>query len=215
MIEFFVVLSLLLFSGCSLHVEKNEWQYKSSRAFHSFTKEYLSAHEILAKADKKAAEHYAKQSADLETLARVYLGECAIYKSVGVLSTCKEYQELAMVVNDATLQAYFMFINQKLTPKTVQNLPKKYQPFAQAWYKQEYNKAFEILQKCDDDISKLLWAALIKEHLTQQQREQMLSIASYNGYKKAVLFWLSELKKYEKELNKRKLIDKKIAILLK
>jgi len=215
MIRLFFLVIVFFFNSCSLDVEKNEWQYKSARAFHSFVQEYLSYDEILAKSDKKMAEHYAKQSADLRTLARVYLGECAVYISVGTRVTCKRYEAIHEVVNDDELQAYFALLNQKLTLKTLHNLPKKYKYFATAYYNQKYKKAFDALEKCDDDVSKLLWSALIKKYLSQKQRIYMLHVASFNGYKRAVIFWLREIKQYEKSQKQRKIIDKKIAILLK
>ena len=64
----------------------------------------------------------------------------------------------------------------------------------------------------DKITSKLLAAALIKKEMDKKSVQKVLALASFFGYKKVVLFWLEESKKYadEKEIQ---IIEKKIQIL--
>ena len=201
--------------ACSSPVPKNEWQYKSVNAFESYKNNYLEGNDLLAKYDLQHAMHSAKKSANLTTLARIYLGQCALDKSVGVANNCSKYVQILDVVETKELEAYYALISNKLNTQHLKYLAPKYKKFAQALYKHNYQKAFDAIQKCESDLSKLLWGALIHEHLNNTQRRYFLEVASINGYKKAVLFWLKELRKYEKDPQKQKILDKKIAILIK
>ena len=88
--------SLLLFSACSFKSPPNQWQFKSTAAFDSYTKNFLSSNDALAKNDLSRAIKHAKQSADLKMLARVYLGECALNISVGIDDNCKDYLNISV-----------------------------------------------------------------------------------------------------------------------
>lgn len=205
-------LSLLLFSACSFKSPPNQWQYKSTTAFDSYTKNFLSANGSLAKNDLSRAIKHAKQSADLKMLARIYLGECALNISVGIDDGCQDYLNIADVVNDNSLEAYYSFIT--LKPKySVKNLNSQYKDFASLVKNKDFSKANSEILKIQKPTSKLLAASLIKDKLTQQTRYEMINSASFYGYKKSVLFWLSEAKINTTDEDERKKLSKKISIL--
>jgi hypothetical protein len=216
MIRFVFLTSLFLFiSGCSFQTPPNNWQYKSSNAFESYTKNFLQDHTIMAKNDLSRAQEHARMSADLTMLARIYLGKCALNIAVGVEDHCQEYLELQALVQDNSLQAYYALLQKNTNAEHITQLPKQYQDFANALYAQKYTKAFDAIVSLEPISSQLIAASLIKSQLTDLQREKMIDIASFYGYKKAVLFWLQEAKNSATNLQKVQEIETKITILQK
>ncbi|WP_321777383.1 hypothetical protein [Sulfurimonas sp.] len=212
MIKIFLVsLSLLIFNACSFKTPPNQWQYQSSNAFNSYTKNFLESNEALAKNDLSRSIKHAKKSADLTMLARVYLGECALNISVGIKDRCKSYTGISDVVKDEGLDAYYNFITlQNIKPK---NLDAKYKNFASYINNSQFKKAQLELSNINSVNSKLLCASLIKEHLDSSSREEMIKTASFHGYKKSVLFWLNEEKEKTRDEEKRIILSKKIKIM--
>lgn len=186
---FFILLVLLFVSSCSLKTPPNQWQYRSASAFNAYTHDFLSGENNLAKNDLARAIRDAKKSANLSTLARIYLGKCALNIAVGIEDSCQEYQNISSLVDDVKLQEYYKFITKKSDVK-----------------------AKNVLDMSKDS-SKLLNGALNKEHLDDTSRKKMLDIASYHGYKKAVLFWLQERLHHSSDAKKRAQLQKKIHIL--
>lgn len=205
-------ISLLLLSACSFKSPPNQWQYKSATAFDSYTTNFLSAHDTLAKNDLSRAIKHAKQSADLRMLARVYLGVCALNISVGIDDDCKDYLLISDLVHDKSLDAYYSFIT--LKPKyLVENLSSQYRDFALAIRDKNFAIANSEILTINKATSKLLAAALIKDKLSEATRDEIINIASFYGYKKSILFWLNEAMVNTVDEDKRKNLSKKISIL--
>lgn len=214
MIRFYLLLTLLFLSACSFKTPDNKWQHNSANYFQLYTKNFLNANKVLAKSDLKVAIENAKRSADLTTLAKVYLGKCALDISVGINNDCQEYQDIALLVEDVKLEAYHHFLEQKMQESEFKLLPSAYQNFVQAIAKKDTVSAKKAIVSMEKITSQLLASALIKEELDKQSVAFILQRASYFGYKKAVLFWLAESKKYASNEEVKK-IEKKIQILTK
>jgi len=145
-------------------------------------------------------------------LARIYLGECALNISVGIDDECKDYLLISDLLNNTSLDAYYAFIRVK-PEYSLENLASQYKDFALHLRNKDFTKAQSELQKIDKASSKLLAASLIKGELTNATRGEMIKTASFYGYKKSVLFWLSELKANTSDEDERKKISKKISVL--
>jgi len=212
MYKYFLLLTLF-FTGCSLQEPKNAWQYKSTNAFNSYTINFLSANNMLAKSDLKRAIEHAKKSADFHQLATIYIGVSALHQSVGIEDKCIDYQNINDIIFDVSLQAYYHFLTHTLSREEIKLLPQQYQKFASYIQTKEFSKAQKEVKKMQKITSKLISAAIIKEHLNNETRDYLLKQASFYGYKKAVLFWLHQLVIYTKNEKKLKLLKKKILIL--
>ena len=209
-----LILSLILLSACSFKTPPNQWQYKSATAFNSYTQNFLSMEDVLAKDDLHRAIKHAKKSADLTQLAKIYLGECALNISVGVDNTCPSYENISNLLESSRLNAYYSLITKNITADQTQYLPQQYKEFALQMLNAESQKNYEYILRIKQSTSALLCGALIKEKLSPAFIEKMIQLASYNGYKKAVLFWLNEKLKQthnEEEIQK---IKKRIAVLI-
>lgn len=208
-----IFLITFLLGGCSFQTPKNQWQYKSTNAFSSFSKNYLTSNDVLAKSDLKRATLHAKKSANLDQLASIYIGESALHICVGKKDNCSKYKNIKELINNTTIEAYYHLLIQTIKEEEIILLPKHYQSFAQHFLTKEYKKAQEDIVQMQKITSQLISAALIKEHLSNETRNYLIKSASFYGYKKAVLFWLDELSKHTKDPKKLQLIKKKILIL--
>lgn len=204
--------TLLLFSACSFKQAPNDWQYKSVRAFESYTSNFLSDHDRIAKADLKRAINHAKQGSDLKTLSHIYLSKCALNISVGIEDECKEFQKISALHRDPASDTYFAFI-QKKGDYDISKLDYNYKEFATKLKAKDYVGANEAIVKISKPTSKLLAAALIRDKITAKTREEVIKVASFNGYKKSTLFWLNEKLVYTKDIYEREILIKKIEVL--
>ena len=185
----FILFIIIYFSACSFKTAPNEWQYKSANAFDSYVNDFMSEQDILAQNDLRQALKYAKKSANLSTLARIYLGKCALNISVGIEDKCKEYQSISNLVDDKELSNYYGIITRTsaLNPDTIL----------------DSSRATSIL----------LHGVLTKEMLNEIQRAELLKVASYHGYKRAVIFWLLESKGHTQNKNKKAFFQQKIEAI--
>lgn len=209
----FLLLTLLLFNACSLKTPKNDWQRKSTHAFNSYTKNFLSANDALAYNDLSRAIKHAKQSADLTQLAKIYLGECALNISSGSDDICKKYTDISNLLDNKNLDSYYSLITRSIKEEQIKFLPSHYKNFASTLVKKDFKAANVVIQNIEKTSSSFLCASLIKEELFLATREKIIKSASYSGYKKIILFWLEESKKTTKDKNKLDNLNQKISIL--
>ena len=208
-----ILLSIIFFQGCTFKSFKNEWQYNSSNAFNSYTKNFLLDENELAKSDLQRAIKYAKQSADLEQLARVYLGACALNISVEQDYMCEKYLKIEEFVSSKELKAYFLMLVNKEQKEQIKYLPKQYQNFIEYKSLQKYDLAFKSIKSMSQISSQFIAASLIKDKLDKYQVEFLINKASFYGYKKIVLFWLDHYSKIHNDLKEKEKLIKKIKIL--
>lgn len=208
-----IALIVALMSACSFSKKPNSWEHKSRINLSTYTEAFLSAKELLAKSALKSAKEGAKQSADLSSLAKVYLGECALNIAVGVDDSCLEYKEIETLIDNRELDAYYKLLTKKIKKEQIDDLPQQYREFASLYINQDYTQAAEKLLAIKQTSSSLICASLMKEQLNATYREKLIERASYYGYKKAVLFWLAQKIKYTTDPLEVQKIEKTIAIL--
>ena len=210
---FIILLSIIFFNGCSLKTKPNKTQYKMSNAFETYVTDFLSDNDILAKSDLKRAKEFAKQNADIDALATIYLGECALNISVGEKNICKNYLNIKDITTNKSLDGYYHLITSTLKKDDLKLIPKNYAKFANYLYNNDYANAYNEVLEMPKVSSQLIASSLIKSDLTTEQIKDLLKITSFNGYKKSSIFWLEQLKSKTKDMSKQKLIEKKILIL--
>ena len=204
---------LLIFTSCSFQTPQNKWQYSSSNAFSSYTKNFLSSNDLIAKNDLKRAIKNAKQSADLRQLAKIYLGECALNISVGIDNECKKYKDIKQLVDSKELDAYYDFIMLSLDNDMIKYLPIGYQEFARNFKNQNQKALNRDIQNMKKPTSLLLSAAIARDLLDAKSLKHIIDTASFNGYKRSVIFWLHESMKFTTQKEQIQKIKQKIDIL--
>jgi hypothetical protein len=209
----FSLILLIFFTACSFQTPKNNWQYKSSSIFDSYVNNYLSENKFLAKSDLKRATRYASKGEDLSHLAKIYLGECALKISVSKENVCLKYKKIRTLLNDKNIDAYYLFITRQISIEEVEYLPKQYQEFSNTLLKEEFIIANKSLREIQPTTSKLLAGSLLKDNIDTKSIQHILDEASFNGYKKAVVFWLEQLKNRTEQLEEKQKISQKIELL--
>lgn len=204
---------LFLFSACSFETAPNEWQHKSINAFDAYQKNFLSSNDSSAKNDLSRAIKHAKSSDDLTTLARIYLGECALNISVGVGDKCDDYSKISSLTEDKTLDSYFLFISSKSSDESIKLLPKHYQNFSHYLKEQDYKKANESLKGIEEPTSIFLCGAILDRHIDDESIEKIIKVASLYGYKKVILYWLNIKKDRTTDLIEKSRIAQKISVI--
>ena len=208
-----ILFLFIFFKGCSFKSAENQWEYNSSNSFSSYTKYFLIDEDELSRSDLDRAIKYAKQSADLEQLARVYLGACALNISVEQDNKCQNYIEIEELVSSKELKAYFSMLVKKEQKEQMSYLPKQYQLFAEYKSFKKYDLAFESIKSMEQATSQFIAASLIKKYISKSQVKFLINKASFHGYKKIVLFWLNHYYTLESNLKEKEKIAKKIKIL--
>ena len=205
--------TLFIFGACSFTTPKNDWQLKSVNAYESYQSYFLKNEQNLADADLKRALKYAKQSADLDTLARIELSRCALHVSVLENRECGEYLELEPVASSAKLHSYYLFLQNKDTKSDSKELPSRYKAFARYKEDGDYENAQKELLKMEDTVSKMISASLIKDSLHRSTIKSIIDEASFSGYKKAVINWMRFYLEKTTDVKERDLIEKKLKII--
>jgi predicted outer membrane protein len=184
-------------------------------AFESYKKNFLSQKDTLAKDDLKRAISLAKSSDDLNHLATIYLGECALNKSVGIDDKCDDFLKIKELVTKESLINYYYLLELDLKKLDPTKLDDRYKDFAIYLKKQEFKKANEAIIDMKSPTSKFIAISLLKDKVSKKTIQDALKTASLHGYKKEVVYLLHLLKDKETNPDKKKIIEKKIEILLK
>ncbi|PLY07036.1 MAG: hypothetical protein C0625_07525 [Arcobacter sp.] len=208
-----ILFTIIFFQACSFKSPENQWEFNSSNAFNSYSKYFLIDDEELANSDLERAIKYAKQSANLEQLSRVYLGACALNISVEQDDKCEEYKKIEEFVSSKELKTYFLMLKNRLKSEQIEYLPKQYQSFSRYFLSKKYDLAFKSIMSMEQTTSQFIAASLMKKYLNKSQINYLVSKSSFSGYKKLVLFWLNYLYEIENNQEQKQLIDKKIKIL--
>lgn len=207
------LLLFFLFQGCSFKTPANQWEYNSASAFDSYAKNFLTNNDDIAEDDLNRAIKYAKQSANLEQLSRIYLGVCALNISVGKKDDCKKYKKIEDLVPSLELKAYFLMLQNSLQKEDISNIPNQYQDFSEYKYLKKYDLSFESIKDIEQPSSKFIAASMIKNKMNKSEIKHIINEASFYGFKKVVLFWLDYLKQIEENKIEKDKIEKKLYIL--
>lgn len=206
-------LTAFLFLGCSSTPVKNEWQIQSVNAYESSKLYFLKDENTLANTDLKRAKKYAKQSADLSTLAKIELSQCALHVSVLEEDNCSAFIQLEPLSKDALSHSYYLFLQNQYTKDDIKNLPSRYQDFATYVLAGDYEKAQRELLSCKDILSKSIMASLIKNELSAGTIKALIDELSFYGYKKSVIAWLEFYETKLHDPNEAEDVEKRLKIL--
>ncbi len=213
MIKITISLLLLIFTGCFYSKPKNLWIYTSSSSFKSYQKNLLSGNYELAKIDLKRSIEKAKQGADFNTLAKIYLGKCALNNSLGINDNCNEYIQIQDLITSKNIKTYYHLINKNIKQIDTNHLPKVYKPLVDNLKKQNYLLANDIILNIDSPTSKLISIYILDNNVSKEVLKKSIEFFSYLGYKKATIHLMKLYKSKIKDEALKSKIDKKIKIL--
>jgi hypothetical protein len=192
---------------------KNQWEYNLYNSFESYKKNFLSGNDVTAKTDLKRAISLAKKTDNINLLASVYLGECALNKAVGINDKCEKYLNIKDLADSKKLYTYYNFISLNLKDIQTSLLDKKYQNFALHLKQKDYKKANQALKEINDPSAKLIALNLLGDKAQLDSIKDTLKLFSHYGYKKGVIYLLKLYKEKTDNKNEKEIISKKIEVL--
>lgn len=211
-IKFVLLIVSLLFVGCSFKTsDKYKYRVDASNSFDSFKKYYLQGKTRLASIALKRALQNAKEGSDINSIAKIYLGECALHKAMLIQDNCSEYLQIKELTSDKHLENYYLFIAGKFQNINISLLPESYRDFAKYLKRKNLGAAVKTLDKIKNSDSKIIAASLIKNKLSKKDIKKIIDISSSMGYKKVTARWYNFLKTKSTEKEK-KIIDEKLKI---
>lgn len=192
-----IVFSFLLV-GCGSSKPVPEWKDVSFNQLDNYKKSYLSGKERIAEAYFNRAVDEIKSSGDLEILARAYLTKYAC--QVAVLETFDDREFLRIDAVEPTVQNknFYGFLKGAFDSVDENQLPEQYVGFLRAFKSGKKDQIDREISKMDNPLSKLIAIGLLVKKDTDDELELNLAIdiASQNGWKKALLAYLTKLQSF-------------------
>jgi len=210
----FSIIFIILFVGCSFKInEKYKYRVNASNSFESYKRYYLKGETRLASIALKRALQSAKSGTDVNAIARIYLGECALHNALLIEDRCKQYNSIKQLIPNNKLDDYYNLLQNNIGHINIKYLPSQYKNFIKNLKNKNYKNAFKSIQNMQTVTSKLIAASIIKNELTKKEIKYIIKISSSIGYKHATLRWY-ELLKEKSTPKERKTINKKIAVFV-
>ncbi len=211
-IKFIILTVIILFTGCSFKTsDKYKYRVDASNSFESFKKYYLQGKTRLASIALKRALQNAKAGSDINSIAKIYLGECALHNAMLIKDNCSEFAQIKDIINDKTIQNYYLFLIGDFQKIDTQFLSKQYRDFTKYLKQQDIKNAIKALHKIKDIDSQIIAASLIKNKLSKKDVKDIIKSSSSMGYKKATARWYKFLMK-KSTADEKRVIEKKLKL---
>lgn len=187
------LLILFMASACSFKEPHNAWQIKSAISLKNYERFFLSNQLVQADNEIKKSILHAQKSANLETLSRVYLTECALNLAVLKPLNCQAYLDVNQAYEDPALLAYYALLNNHIQQSQIYLLPLKYQAFASALLQQNSDKIQSSILNLNSVSSQLIASSVAKTQLQLSTVRQLIKNTSEYGYQQAAIQWMQYL----------------------
>ncbi len=210
--KFILLIIVIFFAGCSFKTnDRYKYRVDASNSFDSFKKYYLQGKTRLASIALKRALQNAKEGSDINAIAKIYLGECALHKAMLIQDSCIDFRQIKDIVSDKNIQNYYLFLIGDLKKIDTRFLPEQYRNFAKYLKKEDFKDAIKALHNIKNADSQIIAASLIKDSLSKKDIKNIINISSSMGYKKTTDKWYTFLKTKSTATEKR-VIEKKLKI---
>jgi hypothetical protein len=196
------IVCLMVFSfllvGCGSSKPVPEWKDASFNQLDNYKKSYLSGKERMAEAYFNKAVDEIKGSGDLEILARAYLTKYACQVAVLEAFDDREYLKIDAVEPVLQNKNFYSFLKGTFDNVDEKELPQQYVGFFRAVKSGKKDEIAREISKMDNPLSKLIAIGLLVQNNMDDEIELNLAIdiASQNGWRKALLAYLTKLQSF-------------------
>lgn len=201
------IICLLMFSillvGCGSSKPVPAWTDASFNELDNYKKSYLSGKERIAEAYFNKAVDEIKSSGDLDILARAYLTKYAVRVAVLEAFDDSEYLRIEAVEPVSQNKSFYGFLKGAFDSIDENQLPGQYVGFLRAFKSGKKDNITHEISRMDNPLSKLIAIGLLVKKNKDDEIDLQLAIdiASYNGWKKALLAYLGRLQSFYKTNN--------------
>ena len=194
----------LLLYGCSSSRPVPDWTSASFNQLDNYKKSYLSGKESIAETYFNKAVDEIKGSGNLEILARAYLTKYALHVAVLEPFDDSLYLRIDAVEPVQQNQNFYNFLKGSFEKVDERMLPQQYARFFKAFQSGRKDVATQEISNMDNPLSKLIAVGLLVTKNSYDETDLTLAIdtASQNGWKKALLAYMSRLQTFYEKNNK-------------
>lgn len=199
-------LIILLIAGCA-SVEIPAWTFASFNHLENYKQNFLIGKYDLADFHFQKAQEEIKKSGDIDILAKAYLTRSALHMAVLEAIPDQEYLRLADISPMPENQHYFLFLQGSFPLVDSALIPQQYRDTLQAIRNGQVREIGQVLAKIENPLSLLVATglAVAAGYQDEQILQNAIDIASKNGWKRALLAYLSTIETfYEKNTEREK-----------
>lgn len=195
--KIFCLLSLiLLLPGCGSKPAP-QWIESGHKQLETFKQDFLTGRvaSITESHFRRSVEEI-KKSGDTDLLEKAWLTRMALQAAVLTEMDAGEYLKLEAVQRVPGNRAFYLFLKGEQTDVSL--LPASYRPFWTAFGGGDVQKMTVAISAIDDPLSRLIAGSLVVRRgwATEAILLKGVDDASQQGWKRALLAWLEQLKSF-------------------
>ena len=216
--KFLWIAVFLLLVGCGTTKPVASWLSAGYNQLDNYKKHYLSGQDKIAAIEFNDALKEIKKSGDLEILARSYLIRMALQTATIQDLAGAEYLKIEAVQPSPANRNYYAFLQGNSAQVDEKLLPAQYLDFAAALRRTGTDESLRAIAQINEPLAQLV-AVGILVRLGQDNEavlQSAIATASAEGWKKALLAYLSRLKAYyegKQERSKALAIEQRMNII--
>ncbi len=188
----------LLLAGCGASKPIPDWLSSSHSQMESYQKYYLIGNDKLAVLRFQDALEEIKTSGDLEILARAYLIRMAMQTAALKDLDSAEFLKIDAVAPSLRNRSYYAFLKGETGQVDGKLLPEQYAGFIKVLDRDDKSGRLREIEAMKDASSQLIAIGVLvrKNQESEELLQKAVTIASAQGWKKALLAYLEKLKLY-------------------
>jgi alkylhydroperoxidase/carboxymuconolactone decarboxylase family protein YurZ len=216
--KFLWIAVFLLLAGCGTTKPAASWLSAGNNQLDNYKRHYLSGQDKIAAIEFNEALREIKKSGDLELLARAHLIRMAMQTAMLQEPVGAEYLKIEAAQSSPANRNFYAFLQGEIAQVDDKLLPRQYLGFIAALKRQDAGERLRAIEKLDDPVSRLI-AVGILVRLGQDNEallQKAIATASAEGWKKALLAYLTRLRAYyegKQERSKALSIEQRIDLI--
>ncbi len=209
---FFILAVPILFlslNGCGSKTVP-DWQNNSFKYMEYFKKYFLTGNERKSEIYFTKAVEEIKKSGDLNILAKAHLTKCAVRVATLEEIDCNEFNVIEGIGGNRENNNFYTFLKGNFDNVDGILLPERYQKFFKSIKTDTIEDRNSEIVKIEDPLSRLVTVGLSVKHgrYNESTLKTALDVASAQGWKKALLAYLEEIKSFYQKTREAAKADK-------
>jgi hypothetical protein len=208
----------LLLSGCASQTVP-DWKNIGYNQLENYKKNYLTGKDFIAETNFRKATDEIKNSGDLDALAKAYLTKFGVQTALLETFRDEEYLDIEEILPNPEYLNFYNFLRGILGYVDGSRLPSRYQGVFNAVRTNNTQELEKQINNIGDPLSRLIatGVAVRQKCFNEAILKNAVETASANGWRKALLVYLTQLQRWYEKNNETAKADKtrKTILLLK
>ena len=208
----------LLLAGCGASKPAPIWLSAGNSQLDNYKKHYLSDQDKIAAIEFNDALKEIKKSGDLELLARTHLIRMAVQTATLQDLVSAEYLKIEAVHPSPANRNFYVFLQGEIAQVDAKLLPAQYLGFVETLRRPGEGERLRAIEQMEDPVSQLIAVGILVRMGQENEAalQRAIATASAEGWKKALLVYLSRLKAYyagKQEMSRALDIEQRINLI--